>query len=346
MSETVRRGRTARRVLAGMTALAWLSGCSSNPASTQPSTPATTTTPPATTTPAAPSQPPSTAAADTCTYTLSTTSQSIIGEGGTFSFNVTRTTGTCGWTATADSWISVSPSSGNGSADVTATVGRNGSPARTGAITISWTSAADGPKSARVTVSQNDIVPRLTAGAIATEPQGAGVASVTAFAFSLSSNPSGGIPPYSYSWDFGDGASGTGTAPTHTYSQTGGYRAVLTVSDLRGVTATTQMTIPVDTVTGSWSALINGAVEPKIDLAQSSGSVAASIDTLVTSGPRKASGSGTLTHPRKLEVRLVFDAGFSVTYTGQLDALLTTWTGTVTGYAGCPCQFRAGKISN
>lgn len=333
----------ARRALAGMLALAWLSGCSSsNPASTQP----TSTTPPAATTPAAPTPPPTTAAAETCTYTLSTTSQSIIGEGGTFSFNVTRTAGTCGWTAAADSWISVSPSSGNGSATATATVGRNGSPARTGAITVSWTSAADGPKSVRVSVSQNDIVPLLTAGAIATEPQGGGIAAVTAFAFSLSSNPSGGIPPYSYLWDFGDGSTGNGTAPTHTYSRPGPFRALLTVSDIRGVTATTQITIPVDTVTGSWRALFNGAVEPKIDLAQSSGSVAASIDTLVTSGPRKASGSGTLTHPRKLEVRLVFDNGGAVTYTGQLDPLLTTWSGTVTGYTGCPCPFSAGKTSN
>lgn len=37
-----------------------------------------------------------------------------------------------------------------------------------------------------------------------------------------------------YAWDFGDGATGTGVAPTHVYGQAGSYSIILTVTDDRG----------------------------------------------------------------------------------------------------------------
>ncbi len=43
---------------------------------------------------------------------------------------------------------------------------------------------------------------------------------------------SGGTPPYSYSWNFGDGsATSTQQNPQHTYTSTGSFNAVLTVTD-------------------------------------------------------------------------------------------------------------------
>jgi hypothetical protein len=331
------------RRLAWALTLAWLTGCSSSPTAPQSPSSTATTTPAATT----PAQTP-VAIGEACSYTLSTASQGIIGEGGSFFFNLTRTSGTCAWTAVADSWISVSPSSGSGSTSVTAAVARNGSPERTGAITISWTSPTAGSQSARLIVNQNDLVPLLMSGTIATEPEGGGIAGITAHAFSIKASPSGGTPPYNYLWNFGDGSTASGAAATHAYPAPGTFRAVLTVSDTRGVTATTEpLTIPVVVVTGSWKATINGAVEPKIDLTQSSSSVTASINTVSSnSSPRIASGSGNVSHPRKLNVTLVFNTGGVAVYTGELDGLVTTWSGTVTGYGGCPCPFKAGRISN
>src|SRR5207249_11405585 len=42
---------------------------------------------------------------------------------------------------------------------------------------------------------------------------------------------SGGTLPYSYSWSFGDGATGTGPATTHAYTSTGNYSVTLTAHD-------------------------------------------------------------------------------------------------------------------
>jgi len=42
---------------------------------------------------------------------------------------------------------------------------------------------------------------------------------------------SGGLPPYSYAWKFGDGATGTGNPTTHIYTAQGSYPLVLNVTD-------------------------------------------------------------------------------------------------------------------
>ncbi|MDC4206522.1 MAG: beta-propeller fold lactonase family protein [Candidatus Manganitrophus sp.] len=60
---------------------------------------------------------------------------------------------------------------------------------------------------------------------------------------STSSDPDGRIT--SYVWNFGDGASGTGSAVEHAYTAAGTYIAKLTVTDDDGATAATQMSIVV-----------------------------------------------------------------------------------------------------
>jgi PKD repeat protein len=47
----------------------------------------------------------------------------------------------------------------------------------------------------------------------------------------FSTATSGGTTPYTYSWDFGDGATATGPTVSHSYAQTGTYTITLTVTD-------------------------------------------------------------------------------------------------------------------
>ncbi len=56
----------------------------------------------------------------------------------------------------------------------------------------------------------------------------------------------GGVPPYTYHWDFGDGTPPSNEAkPTHTYTESGVYTAKLTVTDSLGLTAETTIKISV-----------------------------------------------------------------------------------------------------
>src|SRR6266567_4652027 len=64
---------------------------------------------------------------------------------------------------------------------------------------------------------------------------------------------SGGSLPYSYSWSFGDGSTGTGLSAKHTYSSAGTLTVVLTVKD-NG--------LPQETTTSQQSITVSGAPPP------------------------------------------------------------------------------------
>ncbi|HYJ75917.1 MAG TPA: PKD domain-containing protein [Kineosporiaceae bacterium] len=66
---------------------------------------------------------------------------------------------------------------------------------------------------------------------------------VASFDASASADPDGSVA--SYAWDFGDGASGSGVKPSHTYAAAGSYPVVLTVTDDKGATATATKTVAV-----------------------------------------------------------------------------------------------------
>lgn len=56
----------------------------------------------------------------------------------------------------------------------------------------------------------------------------------------FTANAVGGTGPYSYAWTFGDGTTGSGASPSHTYTSTGTYRAGVTVTDHYGRVASGQ----------------------------------------------------------------------------------------------------------
>lgn len=127
-----------------------------------------------------------------------------------------------------------------------------------------------------------------------------------AFDASASSDPDGSIA--AYAWDFGDGATGTGVTPAHTYAAAGTYQVSLTVTDNRGgvkaltkpvTVAEAPIAVAADAFersqTGAWGTadvggpwtIVNGAVrfsvaggKGKMTLATAGSSVMARLDSV------------------------------------------------------------------
>ncbi len=72
----------------------------------------------------------------------------------------------------------------------------------------------------------------------------------------------GGIPPYTYSWDFGDGGSGGDENPVHAYAAGGTYSVTLIAHDSSGSSAETSMTITVTVSGGAVDSDEDGVIDP------------------------------------------------------------------------------------
>jgi len=89
-------------------------------------------------------------------------------------------------------------------------------------------------------VEANDHAPTASAGAPYAGVEGTSVP----FSAAGSSDPDGDA--LSYAWDFGDGATGTGAAPTHAYADNGAYTALVIVTDPYGAADTAASAVTVD----------------------------------------------------------------------------------------------------
>ncbi|MDQ6821651.1 MAG: PKD domain-containing protein [Actinomycetota bacterium] len=92
------------------------------------------------------------------------------------------------------------------------------------------------------TTTQQVTVDEAPTAAFTSTPLHPAVGQPVSFDGSSSSDPDGSI--MSYSWKFGDGASGSGATPTHSYVTSGIYTITLKVTDSSGATATTTQQLP------------------------------------------------------------------------------------------------------
>lgn len=125
-----------------------------------------------------------------------------------------------------------------------------------------------------------------------------------------SDDPDGTIT--SYSWDFGDGSTGTGPSPTHAYDNAGTYEVVLTVTDDDGTTAQDTAEVTVSPSGGDDDDddlyLLNTWIP---GTANTGDAVALSIDLDMTSDPSQNVGSaeGTLQYEQTVVTYDSVDAG-------------------------------------
>src|SRR5690349_2558328 len=104
---------------------------------------------------------------------------------------------------------------------------------------VSVTACSDTPTQAdgKVTITQTVVIPPvqpLTPGPLSVSPGGTGVVSTTVYTFQYANAITGGIPPYTYAWTFGDGEGATGASPAHVFKNTGDFTVTATVTDSKG----------------------------------------------------------------------------------------------------------------
>ena len=140
--------------------------------------------------------------------------------------------------------------------------------------TIVHAYTTDGPFGARVTVQdaigevvQATVNVSIVLGATAASSSYAGAAPLSV---SLAGDGQGGFPPYSYSWEFGDGSPVSSLQdPTHVYARPGTYVVSLTVLDARSERATSSLTIVVGGITPAAGPPLPSWVYPSLFLALS-----------------------------------------------------------------------------
>jgi PKD repeat protein len=111
----------------------------------------------------------------------------------------------------------------------------------TAKLTVTDSAAPANTATSTVTIKVSAVGSPLTATASAVPASGQVPLNV-----SFTGSASGGTPPYSYSWNFGDGsAASTAQNPSHTYSNAGNYTATLTVTDSAAPASTASSTVAI-----------------------------------------------------------------------------------------------------
>jgi len=114
--------------------------------------------------------------------------------------------------------------------------------------------------------------------------------------YTFASTTTGGMEPYSWHWDFGDGTEGSGPAPIHRYTRRGTFTVTLTVTDADLDTAKFALPVEVDI-----PALAISVVDAPHDLALGdhatyrlavANQTDAPIDDVAITGPDGVSGTG------------------------------------------------------
>src|SRR6202041_2529718 len=123
-------------------------------------------------------------------------------------------------------------------------------------VSLTVTNSANLSSSATTTASITAQAPVPNAGG----PYTAGPNVAVTFNGSGSTDPQG--EALTYAWNFGDGATGHGVSPTHTYAATGNYAVSLTVTDSTNLSSTATATAAIETTGPALSGTVQSGTQP------------------------------------------------------------------------------------
>jgi hypothetical protein len=127
-----------------------------------------------------------------------------------------------------------------------------------------------------------------------------------------------------YSWDFGDGATGTGQTTSHIYGQTGTLTVTLTVSDGKEEARTTTP-VTIRSLTGTWRGFHPFYGVTTVVLTQNGANVTG--DWTDPAGPGSVSGNVTTNSPR-IRLSMNFGGSFFGAFNADPNADVNTMVGT------------------
>jgi outer membrane protein assembly factor BamB len=147
---------------------------------------------------------------------------------------------------------------------------------------------------------------------------------------SFAATGSGGLPPYSYAWKFGDGGASTVQNPDHTFAAVGTYNVTVSITDLAGNVSTNHLTVKVSpsfNVTfgaaglpksTNWSVTIGSVTQSstasEITFVESNGTYAYTVGSVLGYSANPSYGSVTVAGSSQ-DVSVTFSPEYSIVFT-------------------------------
>jgi hypothetical protein len=167
-------------------------------------------------------------------------------------------------------------------------------------------------------------------------PSGQAIAGVTVVAFTATaSDPD--HDPLTYTWDFGDGVTASGSTPTHVYRSEGSFPVALTVVDNRGASVAVTGVVAARGLSGRWLLAQGGGLfyERGYDIVQN-GAVLGGRPFSVPDKGCLGDLTGLVADPRTLRFQFVGCDNQLVVLSGTVAPDLVSVTGTYTHPSGPP----------